>query len=173
MTKEDHSMVQERRISIIVIRANGRKERRKIARCFKKCNCLLNKNLQTLNEWLIGNRCLRSNLSALNKEKNIMPRCADSWLHKSINNWKRSKRGRARCTAARLHSSFYNFTRARVGVYNLEISCAAVQLCIKDMVVSKISDFICIFAIFVVTLHTDFYRDYQQRVRWRLISGIW
>ena len=41
MPKEDHSMVQERRISIIVIRANGRKERRKIARCFKKCNSLL------------------------------------------------------------------------------------------------------------------------------------
>ena len=29
----------------------------------------------------------------------------------------------------------------------------AAQLCIKDIVVSKISDFICIFAIFVVTLH--------------------
>ena len=78
MPKEDHSMVQERRISIIVIRANGQKERRKIERCFKKCNCLPNKNLQTPNEWLIGNRYLRSNLSAPKKEKNITPRCADS-----------------------------------------------------------------------------------------------
>ena len=78
MPKADHSMVQERRISTIAIRANGRKERRKIARCFKKCNSLLNKNLQTPNEWLIGNHCLRSNFSTLSKEKNIMPRCADS-----------------------------------------------------------------------------------------------
>ena len=78
MTKADHSMVQERRISIIVIRANGRKERRKIVRCFKKCNCLLNKNLKTQSVSPTGSHCLRSNLSALNKEKNIMPRCADS-----------------------------------------------------------------------------------------------
>ena len=78
MLKEDHSMAQERRISIIVTKANGQKERRKIARCFKKCNCLSNKNLKTPNEWHIGNLCLRSNSSTLSKEKNIMPRCADS-----------------------------------------------------------------------------------------------
>ena len=67
-TKEDHSMVLEKPISIIVTKANGRKERRKIEPYSKKCNCLLNKNLQTPNEWPIGNRYLRSNFSTLNQE---------------------------------------------------------------------------------------------------------
>ena len=77
-TKEDHSMVPERRISIIAIKANGRKVRRKIEPYFKRCNCLPNKNLKTRSVSPTGSHCLRSNSSAPKKEKNITPRCADS-----------------------------------------------------------------------------------------------